>query len=224
MIFSVIISILVGSLIWLDRVFMFQFMISRPIVLAPILGLLMGNLHIGLLVGASLELLWLNAPPVGAYLPNDDSFCAAVATPVAAFAAASMPETSAAGLALVLCIPFSLMGRALDMHIRTANQELLPDTTENLEPRIHHAMRKALLRSYVCALSAIGLSTALLCGAVFLTRDILPGFLVSALSYMPFASIIIGLAALISKDMPRFSQAGFFALGMAAVIMMTWIF
>ncbi len=223
MIISVVITVMVGSLIWLDRVYVFQSMLSRPIVLSSILGLIMGNIYIGLLLGASLELLWLNAPPVGAYLPSDDSFCAIVATPVAIIAALYLNETSAVGLALVLSIPFSLLGRSVDMHIRRVNEGLVPASTENIEHKIHHAMRKALVRSYVYALISIGLSIAVLSGVVFMTKDILPDYLITALSYMPFVSIIIGLAGLIAKDLPKLSQAGIFALGVAVVLMMTWI-
>ncbi|MBN2297678.1 MAG: PTS sugar transporter subunit IIC [Deltaproteobacteria bacterium] len=223
MITSVIVSIMVGSLIWLDRVFVFQSMISRPIVLSTVLGLVLGNVHAGLLIGASLELLWLNAPPVGAYLPNDDSFCAIVATPAAVLACSSMSEPSAVGFALVLSLPFSLLGRAVDMHIRTVNQELLPDNMENIENKILFVMKKALARSYLYALLSIGTSTVLLCTVVYMLMNILPGFLISAFSYMPFISIIIGLAGLVSKDMPGLSQTGVFVLGMAVVLIMTWI-
>lgn len=220
---TVIVGIIVGSLIWLDRVFVFQSMISRPIVLSPVMGLVLGNVHAGLLVGASLELLWLNAPPVGAYLPNDDSFCAIVATPAAVLACSWMNISSAVGLALVLSLPFSLLGRAVDTHIRTVNQELLPDKMENVEKKIVFVMRKALARSYLYALISIGGSTALLCTVVYLSRDILPGFLISAFSYMPPVSIIIGLAGLILKDIPGLARVSVFILGMAVVLVTAWI-
>lgn len=223
MMIGIILSVVIGSLIWLDRVFVFQFMISRPIIVSPILGLIMGNMYIGLLIGASLELLWLNAPPVGAYLPNDDSFCAIVATPVAILAAGSMNETAATGLALVLSVPFSLVGRSVDMHIRTVNQELLGEGIKNIEHRIGRAMRKALARSYLYALISLGASTSSICAVVFFISGILPEFLILALSYMPFVSIVIGLAGLISKDLPKLSQTGIFVLGVAVVLMMTWI-
>ncbi len=223
MITAIVASILVGSLIWLDRVFVFQSMISRPVVLSPILGIIMGNIQAGLLVGASLELLWLNAPPVGAYLPNDETFSAIVATPAAVLACSSMSEPSAAGLALVLSIPFSLLGRALDMHLRTINQELLPESMVHVEKKIVLIMKKALARSYLYALISIGPSIMLLIAVVHMVRSILPGFLVTALSYVPLISIIIGLAGLISKDLPGWPRAGVFVLGMAVVLMMTWI-
>lgn len=223
MILSIVACIVVGSLIWLDRVFMFQFMISRPIVLSPILGIIMGNVYIGLLVGASLELLWLNAPPVGAYLPNDESFSALIATPVAVYAGSSINEISAVGLALVLSIPFSIAGRWLDTHIRTVNQGLLPNNTDNMEIKINRAMRKALIRSYIYALLALGICTAFLCLVVFFIKDTLPGFFVAGLSYMPLASIIIGLTGLISRDVPKLTKTGLFVLGMTIVLIVTWI-
>jgi len=223
MITAVIASILVGSLIWLDRAFVFQSMISRPVVLSPLLGIILGNVQAGLLVGASLELLWLNAPPVGAYLPNDETFSAIVATPAAVLACSSMSEMSAVGLALVLSVPFSLLGRALDMHLRTINQELLQDGMVNVEKKIVFIMKKALARSYLYALISIGASVALLSAAVHMVSSVLPGFLLSALSYVPLISIIIGLAGLTSKDLPGWPRAGVFVLGMAVVLMLTWI-
>lgn len=220
---ALVLCVVIGSLIWLDRVYVFQFMISRPIIVSPILGFIMGEVYVGLLMGASLELLWLNAPPVGAFLPNDDSFCAIVATPAAILAAGSMNELSAAGLALVLSVPFSLVGRSVDTHIRTINQGLLPEGIKNIEYTIRNAIRKGLARSYLYALISIGISTAFICLVVFFIRGLLPEFVTSALSYMPFVSIIIGLAGLVSKDIPKFSQAGIFILGVAVVLMITWI-
>lgn len=223
MILSVVISVAVGALLWLDRVFIFQFMISRPIVLSPIMGLIMGDISIGLIIGASLELLWLNAPPVGAYLPNDESFCAVIATPTAVCATAYMGDTSAAGLALLASLPFSLIGRSLDARIRTLNQDLLPDKLENPELTIERAMGKALVRSYTFALSTLSVSIGLLWGVVSLIGDILPGTVKLSFSFMPSATVIIGLAGLLTKSRPKPSEAGLFVLGMTIVVFLSWI-
>lgn len=223
MILPVIISVAIGALLWLDRVFIFQFMISRPIILSPILGFIMGDVSIGLIVGASLELLWLNAPPVGAYLPNDESFCAAVATPTAFCAAAYMNDVSAAGLALAASLPFSLVGRALDARIRTLNQDLLPDSLENPERTIEHAMGKAIVRSYAFALVTLGISTGLLWAAVSLVGAALPDIIKLSLSFMPPATVLIGLAGLLTKNRLKPSEAGLFILGMTLIILFSWI-
>ncbi|MGC9323711.1 MAG: PTS sugar transporter subunit IIC [Desulfomonilia bacterium] len=223
MIGTLLASATIGSLLWLDRVFMFQVLVSRPIVMAPLLGLIMGNIHIGLLVGASLELLWLNAPPVGAYLPSDDSYCAAVSVPVAVYSAAYVNDLSAAGFALVLCLPFSLLGRTVDTHIRSLNETLLPQDLSNMESLIGKAMLTALIRAYTYALLSMVGSVCLGIAIVWAAKDILPAPVFTACSFMPFASIVIGIAGLLAKDIPSGRQTGLFVLGMSVVVIVTWI-
>ena len=223
MIISGTMGVLLGSILWMDRVFMFQFMVSRPMIMAPLIGLVMGDVKIGFIVGASLELLWLNAPPVGAYLPNDESFCAAIAVPVAVNASLTMSDTSAAGMAILLSMPFSFVGRSLDMHIRTINEQLIPITGEVDERDVRSALRKALGRAFFYSVISIGASTLLMTTITSLIRDLLPEIILTSLSVMPFACIIIGLAALVGKDIPRRVPTGMFVLGLALVLLLTWI-
>jgi len=224
MMLPVVSSILAGALLWLDRVFIFQSMVSRPIILSPILGLILGNVTIGFLIGASLELLWFNAPPVGAYLPNDESFCAAAATPTAVLASAHMSDAAAAGFALAASLPFAVVGRTLDTHIRMLNQDLIHRIPEGrMEPALRNAIGKALLRSYLYALAALGISVGLLCTAVILVGEILPDAVKTALSYIPLAGVVIGLAGLMTKEVPRPVQAGLFILGIVIILMISWI-
>ena len=44
-------------------------MISRPIVLGPLVGLVLGNFEAGVKIGATLELAFLGQYSVGAYIP-----------------------------------------------------------------------------------------------------------------------------------------------------------
>ncbi|HNY64522.1 MAG TPA: PTS sugar transporter subunit IIC [Deltaproteobacteria bacterium] len=224
MILSVGLSAVVGALLWLDRVYAFQFMISRPIVIGPVLGLVMGDLSTGLITGAALELLWLNAPPVGAYLPKDESFCAAAVTPAAVIASASLSDASAAGLALLAGLPLSFVGRVLDTHLRKLNQGLIPDDTTDIERTISHAMARALTRSFFFALAALAVSSGLVCTLAFLLAPRLPGPVAAALSFMPSAAVAIGLAGLVSRDMPRPGKAGLFVLGIVLfLVTASWI-
>ena len=43
--------------------------INRPIILAPLVGLIVGNLEQSIVIGASLELFFMGAVSVGAYIP-----------------------------------------------------------------------------------------------------------------------------------------------------------
>ncbi len=52
----------------------------RPIVLCTLVGLVMGDLQTGIIIGASLELLFMGAISVGAYLPPDVNVGSVLAT------------------------------------------------------------------------------------------------------------------------------------------------
>jgi mannose/fructose/N-acetylgalactosamine-specific phosphotransferase system component IIC len=223
MIIKVAMGIMAGALLWLDRVYAFQLMVSRPMIMSPLIGALMGNLTVGLAVGAALELLWLNAPPVGAYLPKDESFCAAAVTPAAVLAASWLPEAPAAGLALFAGLPLSLAGRSLDAHIRNLNQNLVTVSPAVAERTVGQAMAKALGRSFLYGLLALAAGTGALCAVVVVAAPRLPAPALTALSYMPSASVAIGLAGLVSNDISRPAKAGLFVLGMVMLLLLSWI-
>ena len=48
---------LVGGILGMDRIVM-QAMLSRPIVSAPLVGWVLGDVYTGLIVGALFELFW----------------------------------------------------------------------------------------------------------------------------------------------------------------------
>jgi len=60
-----------GGLFCLDRVII-QAMISRPVIIAPLAGLLLNNIYAGLIIGAFIELLWIDRVPIGTYIPPND--------------------------------------------------------------------------------------------------------------------------------------------------------
>lgn len=217
-------GILAGAVLWMDRVFVFQTMASRPTIMGPLIGLVMGDLKTGILVGLSLELLWLNSPPVGAYLPNDESFCAAVAVPVAVMMGSYLPPAAAAGLAIVLSMPFARAGRMLDMRLRIMNEGIIEDHAAAGEKEISGAILRALTRAFFLALAAL-CACVLVTGSIILSiKAYIPETAIHALSVMPFACVVIGLAALVSREIPRKKQAGMFAVGLALVLLLTWVF
>ncbi|MFH1715585.1 MAG: PTS sugar transporter subunit IIC [Elusimicrobiota bacterium] len=63
-----IISI-VGALLSLDATVVGNFMISRPIVAAPIIGWILGDINTGFAIGIIFEMLWVNLIYVGAMVP-----------------------------------------------------------------------------------------------------------------------------------------------------------
>jgi len=224
MILTLTLCIFLGAVLWLDRVFILQALFSRPIVLGPLLGLAAGSLPLGLLIGASLELMWLNAPPVGAFLPYDDSFCAAVAVSVGAVAATGMTIQEAAGMALFVCLPTTLVGRWIDTRIRLSNQSLHLDDPVALLEKLPRAIYLAIGRSFLYVLGAVAICTAVLGGMVYILRDALPLPVLRTLACLPLISIIIGLAGLITsrRMQTRGIWTSAFVLGLAAGVLWAW--
>lgn len=135
--FTVIILVsLCGSLFCLDRVFV-QVMISRPVVIAPLVGLLLHNPYAGLIIGALIELIWIDRLPIGTYIPPNDSIAAVAATSIAAIAGPKLggatPQIIA--LSVLIAIPCGLIAKQVDVLIIKSNDILsdraLIDTKEN---------------------------------------------------------------------------------------------
>jgi len=133
---EIILTAFCGSLLCLDRVFI-QAMISRPVVIAPLMGLLLGNLYAGLIIGAIIELIWIDRLPIGTYIPPNDSLTAVLAVAIALISGSATggvtPQIIA--LAVILAIPFGSLAKQMDVMIIQSNNVLsdqaLRDAQEN---------------------------------------------------------------------------------------------
>jgi mannose/fructose/N-acetylgalactosamine-specific phosphotransferase system component IIC len=108
---------LVGGLAAVERKGAFQLMLSRPLVLAPLLGLALGDLAGGLRLGVPLELLFLGGVNLGGAVPeNETLLTAALASAVlpAGLACGHGADPALCALGLVLLAPLALLGRFLD--------------------------------------------------------------------------------------------------------------
>lgn len=128
------ISAVVAVAVGLDRMAACQFMVSRPIVAAPVTGWLLGDALAGLHIGAMLELVWLARLPVGATIPPDDTQAAVGSTTLAVLLG---PAMGMAGLGFeVLCLltvlPLSKIGQLFDRMARNRNGLLLAETERNI--------------------------------------------------------------------------------------------
>lgn len=83
-------------------------MIQRPIVLGPLVGLVLGDLSAGITIGATLELFFLGAVSVGAYIPPNVIVGGVLGT---AFAISTGQGTEAA---ITLAMPIALIAQAVD--------------------------------------------------------------------------------------------------------------
>jgi len=118
---------LAGGVIGLDRLAFGQFMISQPIVAAPLVGWLLGDLHTGMQVGVVLELFWFRDLPVGGHVPKDATLSAILTTGISLLGGASGPGVDAAWMAWVFLWVWFLLYPVgfLDTWLRRKNAGLI---------------------------------------------------------------------------------------------------
>lgn len=117
---------LIGALGVMD----FQFgslYINRPIVLGPLVGLVLGDVTQGLIIGANLELFFMGAVSIGAYIPPDSIVGGILAT---AFAISTGNSTEAA---ITLAMPIGLISLAVGNFLNVFNSVILRFTDKYAE-------------------------------------------------------------------------------------------
>lgn len=135
---------LLYAAISLDHVAVGQFMVSRPLVVGPLLGWFWGDPATGLFAGMIVELLWVHVIPVGIW-PIDTSAVAALAVTWASVS----PVSGRPGLvaALALAIPAGMAVRSVDIWTRRRNNRFVPWVSERLARGEDSALLKSLLFS-----------------------------------------------------------------------------
>ncbi|HMB14843.1 MAG TPA: PTS sugar transporter subunit IIC, partial [Pelovirga sp.] len=115
----------------LDRVAILQILISRPIVAAPLAGLLLGEPTIGLQIGVMVELLWLARLPVGASVPPDDTQVAVAATVLSIALGRQLDALTVELmlLCLLIALPVGKIGQYFEHRARNYNS-ILPVQTD----------------------------------------------------------------------------------------------
>lgn len=190
-------------LVGLDRVAFAQFMISRPIVVGPLTGWVLGNTLIGLEVGMLVELLWLGRLPVGAAIPPDDTQIALGATVMALsmekfLGLHGMPVVI---LAVLIAIPLGKLGQLFDRLARHVNDRF----NDNAIKAVAISGSLGVERMHLLGLASFALAslaTALiiiLCGSVILyyAAPLLIGTVRGAGLSLQYSLVMIGAAALL---------------------------
>lgn len=104
---SVLASLL--SIEWMNG----HFGLSRPLITGMLTGLVLGDMTQGILIGASLQLIFMGINGVGAAVPPDQTIGTLIATSFAILTG------QGAEIALTLAIPVAVAAQALDIFGRT---------------------------------------------------------------------------------------------------------
>lgn len=117
----IISGLLVAVAMYLARFFDRIFQIgSRPIILCPLVGLLLGHLEEGVIIGANVELVFLGAITIGASVPQDIMAGGVLA---AAFA---ILMNQGPDVAVALAIPISLVAVFIYQSVKMFLTALVP--------------------------------------------------------------------------------------------------
>lgn len=87
--------------------------VRQPLVLAVPIGIIMGDLAGAMVIGASLQMIYLGAIAPGGTLPSDEALASCIAIPLALAAGLS------ADIAVTLAVPIGLLGVLIDNFKRT---------------------------------------------------------------------------------------------------------
>jgi len=127
---------LIGGLSAVERKGALQLMLSRPLVLAPLLGWALGDAQGGLVLGIPLELLFLGGVNLGGSLPDNESLLAGAMTATvvpAGLAAGTGVDPALAAIGLALLLPIALFGRRLERASEQRNSQLLEEAVARAE-------------------------------------------------------------------------------------------
>ncbi|MEW6139086.1 MAG: PTS sugar transporter subunit IIC [Thermodesulfobacteriota bacterium] len=219
----------VGGLIWLDRYQVFQFMISRPIVGATVVGAILGDLSAGIASGVLFELLWLRRPPVGGFIAPDVTLASVATAAVSACvrSATDLGLTAVVFVCFLFLLPVCFAGRKMDERLRLGLGKISRSAA-----KLQTDGRDAVVWLHIGAGLALGFSLAFLLlapviyiGAVVLSRlaPLIPPILDRALSFGYFSVPLVGIADLLlgledKETIVLFALGFLVALGGALII------
>jgi PTS system mannose-specific IIC component len=198
---------LVGGLISLDRTAVGQFMVSRPIVVAPLTGWICGDVTTGVLIGGVLELMWIGRPPLGGFIPPHECLTAIVVTAAVCLSAPSAAvepgvPRSLVSLALLIGLPFGRLGVTVEKAVRRQNDRWARRAVADVSlGRVPPLMRYNLY-GLATAWAALTLFI-LVCGAAFTLvllsiAPLLPAWAHRGLGFMFFLLPALGVASSLS--------------------------
>jgi mannose/fructose/N-acetylgalactosamine-specific phosphotransferase system component IIC len=195
---SILVAV-VGGITCLDRTFV-QAMISRPIVVGPIIGLILNDPYTGLIVGAFVELFWIDRSHIGVSIPPNDTVAAILITGTSIIVGTKLDALSRELIAfsVLMFMPFGILSQKIEIWLIRSNDALAQQAMEDAKRgSIHGISRKhlfGLLKTFLSTTAFLFIS--LICGIQIISwaYPLVPETIVNALLYVYFFLPVIGVA------------------------------
>lgn len=197
--------------------------LGQPVVVGGVVGLLMGDVQTGLVLGGSLELLYLGIIYPGGTVPACASSAALVAIPIA------ISTGLDSGAATVLAVPFGVLGSALWTLKGAVNNVWSVRVDACLEKNDFRAVRMnttilPLLTSALIFFIPVFLCNVLASEVVTSVIDSIPDWALNGIevagSLLPAIGFAIAVSMIGKKEIMPFFFIGYFAvqyLGLGAI-------
>lgn len=212
---------LVGGITCLDRTLV-QVMMSRPIVVGPIIGLILNNPYTGLLIGAFVELFWIDRSHIGVSVPPNDTVVAILITGSSIIVGNKLGAQSSelVAFSVLLFMPFGILGQKIDVWLLqlndVASQQAIEDAKMGNINGVSHKHLSGLLKTFLSTTAFLFI--ALIFGIQLLSwiYPLLTENMVKALLYTYYILPVIGVAVALNTiklrgTIPVFS--GIFLIG-----------
>ncbi|MBW2636634.1 MAG: PTS sugar transporter subunit IIC, partial [Deltaproteobacteria bacterium] len=194
---------LLGGALCLDRILL-QVMVSRPIVICPVLGIVLGEAYTGLIIGAFTELLFINRFVIGTRIPPNDSLVSVLIAAGSILAGRELGHLSREliTLAILLFLPLAILGQKLDVRIVKLNEILSKRAIKDAESGNIQGMSRnhlfGIRRTY--SIYVVFIFIFLLAGTFLLVSifPLLPDSLIKALTYAYFFVPLLGVSVALS--------------------------
>lgn len=185
---------------------------NRPIIIGPLTGLVLGNLEMGLMVGAALELAFLGAVPIGASNPPDMTSGTVIGT---AFVIISGQDI---GTAVALAIPVATLVGVIDnllmMFVLTQAGHMCDAAAEKGDyRRIEWITRFAGIGNKVVLALVVGIGYYLGIPVIEQLLTVIPDFILRGMDVAAGLLPAVGFAMLarmiLTKELSPYLLAGF---------------
>ena len=187
----------------------------KPLLACLGVGVILGDMKTAVIIGATLELMWLGVNNIGAYIPPDVITGTVVGSAIGIASGADIATATATAVAVA--VPVAMLSQQINMFALTTNISLVHRADKLAESGNFYALDKLhYLGGFIIFLSrAVPVFLAVYFGSAFIEQilaaipaEILKGFTVAS-RIIPAVGLAMLLTMMIKKDMWIFLLLGF---------------
>lgn len=189
----------------------------RPLLIAPIIGFILGDLQAGLAIGATLEIMWMGIGNVGAYMAPDIITGTLISTSLAIVSRGDASLEATVATAVTLAVPTALLAQQLLVLIETVNCSLNPWAQRLAEKADVKGTKWLIYPSAIMTGLARAIPTAIAfrfgAGAIQQLVDALPKVIIDGLAVSGKIIPAVGIALLMMAMIKKVEYWLFLVLG-----------